>query len=138
MASKKTDAQFYTECEAFAKERGIILVEGQTYAGVHHYYTWKCKHDGHVWQAPFARINQGKGCPTCGAKQAGNKNAINEAEFLERLKQRNKLFDPISYVSGYAGSSKKCMFTCDCCGNEWQTIPTSVYRGVGCPECNKN
>lgn len=139
MATKKSDTQFLSECKQIEETRGIILVEDQTYQGTHHYYTWKCAHDGHVWEAPFVRIQRDKGCPLCGAQRAGSKNAVTEEEFKQRLVERNEKYTPaVSYVSGYAGSTKKCLFKCDCCGNEWMTLPKTIYNGTGCPKCSSN
>lgn len=139
MASKKSDAQFLAECKEFKNTRGIILIEGQTYQGTHHKYQWRCAYDGHIWEAPFVRILQNKGCPLCGAKRTGSKNMITEEDFIQRIVERNSIFTPkVTYVSGYAGSTKKCLFRCDSCGNAWSVAPKTIYRGVGCPACAKN
>lgn len=137
MAIRKSDAQFLSDCKQF-EVRGITLVDGQSYQGTHHPYKWKCTHDGHIWEAPFPRILKGKGCPICGAKQAGNKNSITKEEFIQRLFERNTKYTPtVSYLGGYVASTKKCMFKCDECGNEWSTLPRTIWDGVGCPECAK-
>lgn len=135
MATKRTQAEFEQEAKEF-ESRGIQLVEGQTYATVHTLYRWRCAHDGHEWQAPFVRIAQGKGCPVCGVSSASNKNTITEEMFKQRIKEHNEQFAPtITYLSGYAGTTKKCWFKCDCCGNEWETLPKTIYTGRGCPKC---
>lgn len=136
MAAKKSDTQFMSECKQIEETRGIILVDGQSYQGTHHYYQWRCAHDGHVWEAPFIRILKDKGCPICGAKRAGSKNAVTEQEFKQRLIERNENYYPtVSYISGYTGSTKKCLVECDSCGNQWETLPKTLYKGNGCPAC---
>jgi Zn finger protein HypA/HybF involved in hydrogenase expression len=136
MPAKISASQFNEEVSLIGN---IKLSTPQEYLGVHHYYHWECLHCSNKWTAPFQRVRSGKhGCPECGSKRVGNKNVISEQQFLDRLNERNVENSPVEYVSGYLGMTKKCVFRCMACLNEWNASPKTIVRGHGCPECAKS
>lgn len=136
MAIKKTQQDFDLEVKII-NERGIYsFPTNQIYQGTHHSYGWKCEH-GHTWPASLVRIKQGHGCPTCGSNITASKNSVPVERFLDHLHKRNSTLPSISYVSGFVGMTKKALFKCDVCGHSWDTLPKSLIRGSGCPECKR-
>lgn len=63
------------------------------------------------------------------------KHKVTLEEFLCRLKA--KWGDAIEYISGYRGMRYKCMFKCKKDGHIWFTLPSTLIRGHGCPECGR-
>jgi len=53
-------------------------------------------------------------------------------EFLAEISRR-----PFVVLERYKGAHKKVLFECTECENQWRTMPASVLRGNGCPECGK-
>lgn len=84
---------------------------------------FKCA-NGHVWSAKPGNVLAGKGCPQC--YEAGNRIRHNIHEALEGR--------GISVVGDVKNANTVCCFRCDC-GYEWNTVPSSVLRGSGCPKC---
>jgi hypothetical protein len=85
----------------------------------------KCDSDGYEWNTNFALIRRGQGCAKC----AGNSPLTDEI-IDQRLIGRN-----IIRLEGSQGSSKKIKFKCLIDDHEWNTKPSIILSGKGCPNC---
>lgn len=56
-------------------------------------------------------------------------------QFLQELKEKN---GKVEVLEEYKGSHDYIMVRCKKCGYEWKSIPTNLYKGVGCPKCANN
>lgn len=88
----------------------------------------KCLIDNHIWCVNPSSLLLGKGCSKCRDR---NKTKTNE-QFLEELSEANQYVIPLEV---YEKIDKKIKFQCKICGNIWETTPSHVLRGSGCPEC---
>lgn len=59
-------------------------------------------------------------------------------QFLEELKDKNKNFENIEFLSKYNGVKNKIKCKCKQCGTEWETTPDALKMGTGCPECARD
>lgn len=59
-------------------------------------------------------------------------------QFLEELKDKNKNFENIDFLSKYNGVKNRIKCKCKQCGTEWETTPDALKMGTGCPKCAKN
>lgn len=139
MPAKKTHEQFLTELQIYnervSDERQLGLAPGQEYGGLDTPLEFVCSVHGSFVTKPRNVLVKGAGCPTCARAVTAAKNTKTDHNFLTQLGERNKTHPPIQYVSGFAGTSKKCTFRCDECAHTWDTEPKSILRGHGCPEC---
>ena len=44
----------------------------------------------------------------------------------------------IELVGDYINNATKTLFHCNKCGNDWETTPSSILSGRGCPRCSGN
>lgn len=59
---------------------------------------------------------------------------LTELEFLAKLE---KARDNICPEEAYENTRTKMGVRCIRCGHRWKAVPSSLLRGVGCPECGK-
>ena len=87
-----------------------------------------CPKHGEFWQLPLDHI-RGSNCKLC----VQEKHRKTKEDFIKdsNLNKRN-----ISIVSEFQGMSKKALFKCNVCENEWETLPNKIQNGHGCPYCN--
>ena len=86
-----------------------------------------CRKHGEFFQAPSDHI-KGKGCAQCGKENKHTTETI-----IQKFKSvHNDLYDYslVNYVKGH----KKVIIICKKHG-EFSQVPTSHYRGNGCPKC---
>lgn len=55
-------------------------------------------------------------------------------QFKEELQQIN---DKIEIIGEYNGTNSKIHCRCLVCATEWDPIPKTLLKGIGCPECGK-
>lgn len=72
----------------------------------------------------------GSGCPRCSGRHV----PTNE-EFVERVRSVN---DTVYPIDEYAGAAVKIMFGCKVCGGRWETKPSHIFSGHGCPNCRSS
>lgn len=99
-----------------------------------------CKQCGRIWAPKAYSLLQGKGCPSCSARQGAvnnkGKTGIKTTDrFIEELKEVD---DSINVISEYVNGHTKIKLYCMRCGNNWEAKPYSVLQGHGCPRCVKS
>ena len=92
----------------------------------------KCTVCGNLWDAKPCSLLSGRGCPECGKKNTGNALRKSNDIFVSDLKSINP---NIESLGQYTGSRTKIPFRCTICGNEWESTPSDVLSGHGCPKC---
>ena len=105
-------------CNERLKDRNIKMV-GE-YLGANHKTAFQCL-EGHEWDATPDNVMRGNGCPHCAV--------VSEEKCNERISDRG-----IKVVGEYVNTHTKTTFQCSE-GHEWETTPSSVMDGRGCPTC---
>lgn len=90
----------------------------------------RCKICEHEWTPVAGSLLQGHGCPKCG----GTGKLTNE-EFIEKFNKQNKHSHHIEILGTYINSATKILCRCKIDRYEWETIPSSLLQGKGCPKC---
>lgn len=55
--------------------------------------------------------------------------------FFEKLKEKNKDWDKIQFLSPFVKAKQKIACRCRTCSAEWSPTPSSLLQGTGCPVC---
>lgn len=87
----------------------------------------KCIKCGYEWVTTPERVSRGAGCSKC-----ANNIKKSHSQFLEEMKKVNTNID---ILGEYYNSKSKIMCQCKICGNKWETIPSRLLIGQGCPSC---
>ena len=64
----------------------------------------------------------------------GRKSLTHE-EFMERFYIKNETAENIEILGKYKGNKIKIKCKCKIDGYEWETIPNTLLKGIGCPKC---
>ena len=94
----------------------------------------ECKICGHRWSATPNNLLKGKGCFVCKGQKISKSRTKSHDSFIYELKKVNQTID---ILGEYRNSKAKIQCKCRICGNVWNTIPSSLLRGHGCPRCGK-
>ena len=98
---------------------------------------WLCP-KGHSYQMRVDHRSSGHGCPYCAGRRAIPGENDFATLFPELIHEWNfELNTGISPNQFLPGSEKKVWWTCQKCGNTWNTIIANRTKGNGCPECGK-
>lgn len=88
----------------------------------------KCKKCGYKWKVtPNKLLSSKSGCPKC----AGQISMVTE-QFREKLKSWNP---NVTSIGEFKGVDVKTKIKCNICGHEWDTTPSHLKEGRGCPVC---
>ena len=91
----------------------------------------RCLKDDYIWSATPNALLNGTSCPKC----SGNiKNKTTEY-FKQEMKDINS---DIEILGEYKGALMKIKVKCLKDGYIWNTIPSVLLRGGGCPKCGNN
>jgi|GEM_PF-295567 len=94
----------------------------------------RCFECGNEWYPIAGSLMRNHGCPVCQHKEGGRKRIQSEEAFKSRL----SLINPnVELLSSYVRAHDKVTCRCKICNNEWQTTPSSLIRGYGCPKCGR-
>lgn len=107
-----------------------IKVVGE-YVNMHTKIKCVCMVDGHIWHTtPTHLLHSGRGCPKCngGVRKTHD-------EFIEQIKKINK---DIIVLGKYISDRQKIKLKCKTCKSEWETKPTHIIQGHGCPHCRES
>lgn len=137
MASRKTHADFIADIDRHNELSCSViqLRSDQLYQGLETPLVFVCSEHGEFTTTPRNITVKHTGCPACSRIRTSQKNTTSIDGFLTRLVERNQHHEPIEYVAGYTGTTKSCTFRCTTCQHEWDTLPKSILKGHGCPEC---
>ena len=95
----------------------------------------RCKIDGHEWEVIPSSLLSGTGCPKCGYKKNGENSKKTTEEFIKELKKVNNDIEILGeYVNNYTKIKCKCKID----GHKWETKPSHLLDGHGCPKCANN
>lgn len=99
-------------------------------------YWWKCSACGYEWRTAVCdRSCSGKGCKKCSDRRNSENKTKSQFLFEEEIKKINS---NICVVGLYRGTHKLISVSCNNCGNQWNTYPTTLLRGRQCPKCCSN
>lgn len=92
--------------------------------------SFECKKCGYKWKStPRAVMNSKNGCPKCSGKIKKSND-----EFIEKISVINP---NIITLSKYININTKVKCQCLKCGYVWDSLPNNLYKGHGCPNCNR-
>ncbi len=94
---------------------------------------FKCKKCGYEWETFPGGVLRGKGCMICGKKSMGDKLRKSHKDFANEISLIN---NNIELTSEYRGQKEKIWCQCKKCRYEWETFPTTLLAGHGCPNCS--
>ena len=104
------------------------------YIGMNIKIKWKCLVDGYEWETTPNIITHctgiGQGCPKC-SKCAKLSNDIIDSRL-------SKVNTNIERTSDFKNTVSKMSWRCKKDGCEWLSLPLSILKGHGCPECSGN
>lgn len=118
-------------------EEHIRKTDGDKYSLLSEYISdsekVKLKHNecGHIWNITPSHYKQGKRCPKC--KGVNKKTTI---EFKQEIK--SIIGDQYILLEEYKGANKKIKImhnSPDCNNHIYETTPSNIKRGRGCPKC---
>jgi hypothetical protein len=104
---------------------------------------WLCANCGHEWEAIIqSRTRGGAGCPPCGRRRAGARNAKPKPgqSLVELLPELAAQWHPtlngdLTPDKVAAKSGKRAWWLCPACDNEWEATIGSRADGSGCKAC---
>ena len=123
--NRRTHEEYINEMNI--KHPNIIPLD--LFSGVNKKMHFKCSECGYEWFAVSnALLNKSNsGCPKC-----SNHIKVSEEMFADRVSEN----EYVEYIGGYIDMSHHANFRCKVCGYLWDTLPTSILKGRGCPKCN--
>ncbi len=130
------DSRRITTEEFQTKLAGInstIKIVGD-YTGSWNKIACECSVCGYPWETAANNLLQGHGCPNCARMRNAQKYRKNPEEFKKEIK---KVHPEITLLSDYMNSKTKITCECSICGYTWHTLPTTLKKGAGCPNCSK-
>lgn len=124
MSRKKTHEEYIAEV---AKINPNIEVIG-IYINAHERIEHRCLVCGRTWFTKPCGILLGYGCAKC----AGILQYTQE-EYELRVGEVNS---NIEVLGQYINMNQKILHKCKICGHEWETKPSDIVKGHGCPICS--
>lgn len=109
-----------------------IVVLGR-YTGAFEKIKCLCKIHNEVFYSPPTHMLEGKfGCKQCRSNKISSALIKKNEVFANEL---SEVHPHIKMVGRYRGANIKLGVKCDRCGTEWNTTPSSLLSGHGCPRC---
>lgn len=105
--------------------KGKYTYEKTNYCGPNSKVIVTCKKHGDFYVIPSEHLDGAK-CKKCVVEESRTP----KEEFLKYLP------DDIILNGSYNGLSNKANFKCKKCGYEWETKPSKIKNGHGCPRCS--
>jgi hypothetical protein len=129
MSRRKTHKEYVAEVEALGAGITVVGKYVNAITKITH-----CCAKGHEWDVKPNRILVGKGCPDCFRKRHDECLSKSHSEYVAQIDALNK---GLTVVGEYIGNRSKITHRC-AHGHEWDTKPSNVLGGSGCPYCAKN
>lgn len=92
----------------------------------------KCKKCGNEWEALSSNILKGHGCPSCSAKEIGDKLRKSHEQYTNDLYNINP---NIEVIEEYKGADTPILHKCKICHNNWIVRPENLLQKRSCPNC---
>lgn len=92
----------------------------------------RCNVHDYIWDAHIDSLYAGCGCKYCGLDKLSTCNSLSYEDFSYRL---SLMHNDIKLVGTYTNGSTHTEFKCKN-GHVWQSLPTKILQGNGCPYCN--
>lgn len=121
---KKTKEQYVAEV---LKVHGDNIKVLGTYNGARNTTDHQCNTCKNIWSAAPTNILKGRGCPKCVGKDK------TQDEYIKEVFEVHG--DSVQVIGMYKAAHKKIEHQCNECGHIWETMPTGILRGRGCPIC---
>ena len=93
-----------------------------------------CKLHNIKWKAIPSNLLKGQGCIECGKEKFIKKIRFSHEEYIEKLKVVNPNVEVIEH---YLGSNVPILHKCLIHNVNWNTAPSNVLSGKGCPKCRR-
>ena len=120
---KIPEAEFFQRLQKNASTVEVI----SEYQGFGNSIRCKCKKCGYEWDTTPSRVSRGAGCSKC-----ANNIKKNHTQFLEEMASINPNID---ILEEYVNNNTKILCKCKICENKWESTPSRLLMGQGCPSC---
>lgn len=127
-SNRKSHKQYVNEVKVVNKN---IIVVGD-YINMKTPILHKCLEHNVEWLAYPDGILKGCGCPKCGSETISIKLRKEHKTYVDKLKIKNP---KISVIGEYINMRTPIFHRCNVHNFEWETSPSSVLLGGGCPKC---
>lgn len=127
---KKTNAQFLEEL----KSKNINIEPINEYKGANDSIYFRCKIDGHIWKNRPSNVLFGQGCPKCYAKRSSENQRKTHEDFIKEI---IKINPNIEICDKYVNNHTPILCKCNIHQYEWNSTPTMLLSGEGCPLCGR-
>ena len=131
MAKRKTHEEFVNEMKEVNPNIEIL---GE-YVNSKEKILCKCKIDNNEWCATPTNLLRGRGCPVCGRKLVNKNRKKTHDDFVNEMSNKNPNID---ILGRYINAKTKILCKCKIDGYEWETSPSHLSAGSGCPKCGRN
>ena len=131
MAKRKTHEEFMNEMKEVNPNIEIL---GE-YVNSKEKILCKCKIDNNEWCATPTNLLRGRGCPVCGRKLVNKNRKKTHDDFVNEMSNKNPNID---ILGRYINAKTKILCKCKIDGYEWETSPSHLSAGRGCPKCGRN
>ena len=126
--------RFPNIAEEWDFEKNFPLLPTEVKYGSNKIVWWQCSSCGHSWQMSVTNRTLGYGCPNCKNERIGIRLRKSHETFAREIKSINP---NIEIAGRYSTAKQKIACKCLICGNKWETLPSNLLKGCGCPECAK-
>lgn len=127
-SNRKSHEQYVNEVKVVNKN---IIVVGD-YVNMKTPILHKCLEHNVEWVAYPNNILKGCGCSQCGNEIISIKHRKELKTYVDELRLKNPF---ISIVGEYVNMRTPTLHRCNIQNIEWETSPSSVLLGCGCPKC---
>lgn len=131
MSKRKTHKEFIEELSEINPNIEIL---GE-YISAREKILCKCKIDNNEWCATPTNLLRGRGCPVCGRKLVNKNRKKSHDDFVNEMSNKNPNID---ILGRYVNAKTKILCKCKIDGYEWETSPSHLSAGRGCPKCGRN
>lgn len=118
-----SETEFLRRMQKYIQKIEII----SEYKGFDNIINCRCKKCGYEWKTTPKRVSRGAGCSKC-----ANNIKKSHNQFLEEM---GKVNSNIEILGEYSNNNTKILCGCKICGNRWESSPSRLLIGQGCPSC---
>lgn len=130
MIRKKTEEEYTKELSI--KNPNVILIG--KYIGYNTKTLHKCLIHDCCWMVKPSSVLKGYGCELCHSERLSKSKYLTKDEYKKRLSKNNK---SVVLIGEYYGAKKKTTHKCLIHNYLWDSLPSNMLKGYGCPICSK-